>query len=240
MRRRKGIGLWLPGILLIGAGIALLGYPYVSSFLRKQETNGTIQRYQQQMAEKTDLSWELKRAEEYNKSLLLQDTRFYDAFSEEEAETASEYLTLLNADEEGLMGYLQIPSISLELPIYHGTSKEVLADACGHQPGSSLPVGGPSAHVVLCGHTGLPSAKLFTNLDQMKAGDSFVLNVFGRCLEYQVDQIQIVLPDELGDLEIAEGMDYVTLMTCTPYGINSHRLLVRGARVPQGSSGTDF
>lgn len=128
------------------------------------------------------------------------------------------------------MGYIEVPKIDCSLPIYHGTDEGALQIAIGHLEGSSLPVGGKSTHCVLSGHRGLPSARLFTDLDQMEEGDVFVLNVLGRKLAYEVDQIKVVLPDEMSDLEIVQGKDLCTLVTCTPYGINTHRLLVRGHR----------
>ncbi len=136
------------------------------------------------------------------------------------------------------MGYIEIPGIEVSLPIYHGTSDGVLQVAVGHLQGSSLPVGGPSTHCVLSGHRGLPSAKLFTNLDQLAEGDIFMLRILNETLTYEVDQIHIVLPDEMGDLVVQEGQDHCTLITCTPYGVNTHRLLVRGKRIetPEAAS----
>ena len=130
-----------------------------------------------------------------------------------------------------IMGYITIEKLNVELPIYHGTSSDILNVACGHVEGSSLPVGGSSTHCVLSAHRGLPRAKLFTDLDRMEKGDIFTLSILDRKLTYQVDRISVVNPDELEELEIAEGQDRCTLLTCTPYGINSHRLLVRGTRI---------
>lgn len=141
-----------------------------------------------------------------------------------------EYEAQLNVAGNGIMGYIEIPGIKCSLPIYHGTDEAVLQIAVGHIPGSSLPVGGERSHCVLSGHRGLPSAKLFTDLDQMEEGDLFMLHVLDETLTYEVDQITVVLPEEVNDLELVEGEDYCTLVTCTPYGINTHRLLVRGRR----------
>ena len=142
-----------------------------------------------------------------------------------------EYESLLDVTGTGVMGYVEIPKLKTSLPIYHGTDAAVLQIAIGHLAGSSLPVGGEGTHCVLTGHRGLPSAKLFRNLDEMVEGDTFSLHVLDQTLTYEVDQIRVVEPQELDDLEIEEGQDYCTLVTCTPYGVNSHRLLVRGHRI---------
>ena len=146
-------------------------------------------------------------------------------------EQKKQYEQLLNVSGDGIMGYIEIPSINCSLPIYHGTQESVLQIAVGHIEWSSLPVGGASSHCVVSGHRGLPSAKLFTNLDELSKGDTFMLRVLDEVLTYEVDQILIVEPQETGALQIEEGKDYCTLVTCTPYGINTHRLLVRGHRI---------
>ena len=143
-----------------------------------------------------------------------------------------EYNSVLDVTGTGIMGYVDIPKINVSLPIYHGTDESVLQIAIGHLAGSSLPVGGEGSHCVISGHRGLPSARLFTDIDQLQEGDRFMLQVLGETLTYEVDQIRTVLPDELDDLQREEGQDYCTLVTCTPYGVNTHRLLVRGHRVP--------
>lgn len=168
----------------------------------------------------------LEQASAYNETLVGKENRYIL----DEAETA-EYNSLLDVTGTGIMGYVVIPKINVRLPIYHGTDPSVLEIAIGHIAGSSLPVGGESTHCVLSGHRGLPSAKLFTDIDQLKEGDQFMLEVLGDTLTYEVDQIKVVLPDELEDIEIEEGQDLCTLVTCTPYGVNTHRLLVRGHRV---------
>lgn len=168
----------------------------------------------------------LEQARAYNETLVGKEDRYIL----DDSETA-EYNSLLDVTGTGIMGYVVIPKINVRLPIYHGTDPSVLEIAIGHIAGSSLPVGGESTHCVLSGHRGLPSAKLFTDIDQLKEGDQFMLEVLGDTLTYEVDQIKVVLPDELEDIEIEEGQDLCTLVTCTPYGVNTHRLLVRGHRV---------
>ena len=139
---------------------------------------------------------------------------------------------MLNIGGNGIIGAIKIPVVKINLPIYHGTDESVLQVASGHYLGSSLPIGGESTHAILTGHRGLPSAKLFTDLDRLEEGDTFYIKVLGEILEYQIDQIEIVLPEEVDGLSITQGEDYVTLVTCTPYGINSHRMLIRGTRIP--------
>ena len=164
-------------------------------------------------------------ADAYNRQLNTTPNSFY------KPDLVSGYAQTLDISGTGIMGYITIPKISVELPIYHGTDEGVLQVAAGHLEGSSLPVGGAGTHAVISAHRGLPSAKLFTNLDELEVGDRFTITVLNRVLTYEVDQISIVLPTEIDQLLPTEGMDYVTLMTCTPYGINTHRLLVRGHRV---------
>lgn len=169
----------------------------------------------------------LREAREYNEALTKRiGARFM--LSEEEL---LEYNAVLDVSGTGIMGYIEIPVLQTKLAVYHGTGDAVLASGVGHIEGSSLPVGGESTHCVLSGHRGLPSAKLFTNLDQLVEGDLFLLHTLDETLTYEVDQIRIVEPREIGDLYIEEGMDYCTLVTCTPYSINTHRLLVRGHRI---------
>ena len=174
----------------------------------------------------------LENARAYNQSLLNRS----DSFSLTE-ELEKEYEKQLDVGDDGIMGYVEIPNINVSLPIYHGTDDSVLQIAVGHLEWSSLPVGGESTHCVLSGHRGLPSAKLFTNLDKLTEGDIFVIRVLDEVLSYEVDRIRIVEPDELDSLQIEEGKDLCTLVTCTPYGINTHRLLVRGHRVANESDG---
>ena len=168
----------------------------------------------------------LQASRDYNQSLAARETSYF--LSERQQ---AEYDSLLDVGGTGIMGYITIPRIGVELPIYHGTSDGVLQIAAGHLEGTSLPVGGASTHAVISAHRGLPSAKLFTNLDQLEVGDTFTITVLDRVLTYEVDKISIVLPTETDSLKVVDGKDYVTLMTCTPYGINTHRLLVRGRRI---------
>ena len=209
-------------------GALLLLYPTISDFWNSFHQSRAIASYAEQVADLDenayDRLWEDARI--YNKTLGDRMNRFVMAEEQKKA-----YAALLNITDNGVMGYIEIPKVRCNLPIYHGTDEAVLQVAIGHVPGSSLPVGGESTHCVLSGHRGLPSAKLFTNLDELETGDVFMLRVLDETLTYEVDQIRTVLPNELGDLAIVEGEDYCTLVTCTPYGINSHRLLVRGHRV---------
>ena len=209
-------------------GALLLLYPTISDFWNSFHQSRAIASYAEQVADLDenayDRLWEDARI--YNKTLGDRMNRFVMAEEQKKA-----YAALLNIADNGVMGYIEIPKVRCNLPIYHGTDEAVLQVAIGHVPGSSLPAGGESTHCVLSGHRGLPSAKLFTNLDELETGDVFMLRVLDETLTYEVDQIRTVLPNELGDLAIVEGEDYCTLVTCTPYGINSHRLLVRGHRV---------
>lgn len=209
-------------------GALLLLYPTISDFWNSFHQSRAIASYAEQVADLDenayDRLWEDARI--YNKTLGDRMNRFVMAEEQKKA-----YAALLNIADNGVMGYIEIPKVRCNLPIYHGTDEAVLQVAIGHVPGSSLPVGGESTHCVLSGHRGLPSAKLFTNLDELETGDVFMLRVPDETWTYEVDQIRTVLPNELGDLAIVEGEDYCTLVTCTPYGINSHRLLVRGHRV---------
>lgn len=214
-------------ILVFLAGLSLLLYPTVSDYWNSMHSTQAIMEYVEQVAalDNNDYDEMLEKAREYNQQLLDNPNRY--EMSEEERET---YNSLLNFPG-GVMGYLEIPSIKVKLPIYHGTDESVLQVGVGHIEGSSLPVGGESVHSVLSGHRGLPSAKLFTDLDKLSEGDIFTIQILDEALTYEVDQIRIVEPQELDMLAIEEGMDYCTLVTCTPYGINTHRLLVRGHRI---------
>lgn len=215
-------------ILIFLVGLSLLLYPTVSDYWNSLHQSRAIAEYAEQVANLDDDLYDQlwADAERYNQSLLQKADR-YD-MSEEERE---EYESLLNVSGNGIIGSIEIPSIGCSLPIYHGTDEAVLQIAVGHIEGSSLPTGGPGTHCVLSGHRGLPSAKLFTDLDKLTVGDDFILRVLDETLTYEVDQILIVEPYEMDALEIADDKDYCTLVTCTPYGINTHRLLVRGHRV---------
>ena len=219
-------------ILLIG--LSLLLYPSVSDYWNSFHQTRAIATYAENVAKldnnQYDHLWEEARA--YNEALPFRSNPYY--LSEEQK---AQYESLLDVSGLGVMGYIEIPEIDVSLPIYHGTEESVLQIAVGHLEWSSLPVGGMSTHCVLSGHRGLPSAKLFTNLDKLREGDTFLLRVLDEVLTYEVDQILIVEPQEIDALKIVEGKDYCTLVTCTPYGVNTHRLLVRGHRVENAEPG---
>ena len=228
MKKKKGNYITLLLFLILLAGLSLLLYPSVSDYWNSLHQTRAIATYAEEVAnlnqDQYDEIW--AAAESYNASL----TDRVNAYLLSDAQK-EEYQQLLNVSGLGVMGYIEIPSIDCSLPIYHGTEESVLQIAVGHLEWSSLPVGGESTHCVLSGHRGLPSAKLFTNLDKLQTGDIFMLRVLDNVLTYEVDQILIVEPQETGALRIVEGKDYCTLVTCTPYGINTHRLLVRGHRI---------
>lgn len=215
-------------ILVLLIGLSLLLYPSVSDYWNSFHQSRAIASYAEQVAnldnDTYDHLWEDARA--YNRSLMVRDNAYL--LSEEQK---AEYERLLDVSGLGIMGYIEIPSIDVSLPIYHGTEESVLQIAVGHLEWTSLPVGGESTHCVLSGHRGLPSAKLLTDLDRLVEGDVFMLRVLDEVLTYEVDQVLIVEPHETDALHIVEGEDYCTLVTCTPYGINTHRLLVRGHRI---------
>ena len=209
-------------------GISLLLYPTISDYWNSFHQSRAIAGYAEAVAEMDTVDYEKiwNEAVKYNKELQTRSNHWF--LTEEQQE---EYESMLNVSGNGIMGYIEIPSIKVSLPIYHGVDEGILQVAIGHIEGSSLPVGGKGAHCVISGHRGLPSAKLFTDLDQLAEGDIFMLRVLDETLTYEVDQILIVEPSDMSSLEFDEEKDYCTLVTCTPYGINSHRLLVRGHRV---------
>lgn len=215
-------------VLALLAGVSLLLYPSLSNYWNSMHATQAVNDYAKDVQELdyTEYDRMLRDAEHYNQSLLHRESDY--ALTDEQD---SQYASLLAIDDSGIMGYIEIPSIGVSLPIYHGTSDGVLQRAVGHLDWTSLPVGGASTHCVLSGHRGLPSAKLFTDLDQLAAGDTFVIRVLDEVLTYEVDQILIVEPADVSALSIEDGKDLCTLVTCTPYGVNSHRLLVRGHRV---------
>lgn len=215
-------------VLIFIIGLSLLLYPSFSDYWNSFHQSRAIASYAQSVTTIDDDQYEKMwaQAQEYNTTLAKKQNRW--VLSEKEYE---EYESLLNIGGTGIIGYIEIPTIKVSLPIYHGVDEAVLQIAVGHIEGSSLPVGGEGTHCVISGHRGLPSAKLFTNLDEMEEGDLFMMRVLDETLTYEVDQIRIVEPEDLSALEIEEGKDLCTLVTCTPYGINSHRLLVRGHRV---------
>ena len=215
-------------VLILLVGLSLLLYPSVSDYWNSFHQSRAIASYSDIVANMDDDKyaeiWDA--AADYNASLLDRANSYLLSDAQEET-----YKQLLNVSGDGVMGYIEIPSIQCSLPVYHGTAESVLQIAVGHLEWTSLPVGGESTHCVLSGHRGLPSAKLFTNLDKLVVGDVFMLRVLDEVLTYEVDQILIVEPQETAELQIVEGQDYCTLVTCTPYGINTHRLLVRGHRI---------
>ena len=221
-------------ILIIICGILLASYPWISNYVNERAADGEINVYEEnvQNMDEEKLKEYLLDAQEYNAALL--DTRIalIDPFDAEFNKLYKDtpYSNLLNYDSQGIMGFLEIPAIKVKLPIYHGTSPVVLQKGVGYLEGSSLPVGGESTHSILTGHTGLNKAKLFTDLTSVQKGDMFFVSVLGRKMAYVVDDINVVLPDDTSRLQVVEGKDYVTLITCTPYGVNDHRLLVRGVR----------
>lgn len=226
-KKKNYIGLGL--LFLIGLSILL--YPMVSDAWNRYRDSLLISDYSSSVssdenAEKIDSMW--KAAQEYNEQIKQESVP--DAFSVRDGQTDSTYESLLNLNGDGMMGYVEIPMIGQSIPIYHYTTDESLEKGAGHLFGSSLPVGGKSTHCILSAHRGLPSAKLFTDLDRVEVGNVFYLHVLGKTLAYEVDQILTVLPEQTESLGITDGDDYVTLVTCTPYAVNTHRLLVRGIR----------
>ncbi|MBE5107541.1 class C sortase [Bacillus thuringiensis] len=217
-------------IFFIGLGIFL--YPTVSNWLATRTHYSQISSYDAKVKslQKQELERREKEAEDYNKKVQHSGQTFADPFAEKEKTSGKSYADALNLGD--VMGYVEIPKIKVKLPIYQGSSEEVLSRGVGHLDKSSLPVGGQGTHTVLTGHRGLPSAVLFTDLDKMKESDVFYIHSLDKVLAYQVDQIKVVLPSETEDLLIVNDQDYATLLTCTPYGVNTHRLLVRGHRIP--------
>ena len=228
--------LWrLARLLVILLGIGILVYPSLSEYLSELNGSRATASYDDSVLqmEQARLDQLLAQAQEYNRQLAGTSTG-KAPLSDDEGNpvTPESYWDLLNVDSAGMMGYIEIPKLNTTIPIYHGTSEAVLQVGVGHLQNTSLPVGGESTHAALSGHRGLPTRSLFTDLDQMEVGDRFYIKVLNETLCYTVDQILTVLPHEMDALAIEEGKDYVTLITCTPYGINSHRLLVRGVRTP--------
>lgn len=221
---------WTTVLLIVAftVGLSLLLYPTVANWWNNMYAARAIATYDETIAEMNalDLELMLADAQKYNEDLLSERNRYFPS-----AQMHERYENTLNANEDGLMATVVIPNANINLPIFHGTDEDMLQKNIGHIEGSSLPVGGTSTHAVISGHRGLPSAKLFTDIVKLSEGDVFMIRVLGKTLTYEVDQIRTVLPSEVNDLEIIPGEDLVTLVTCTPYGINSHRLLVRGHRI---------
>ena len=222
-------------ISLILVSFTLLIYPIVSNYIFEHRVDSLISTYARDTAaiDTAELDSMREQATEYNAALANGRIKLTDPFRQEKKDSLSgEYPKLLSTSETGIMSYLQIPRIDVFLPVYHGTSAAVLENGVGHLEGSSLPIGGESTHCVLSAHTGLNHAKLFTDLTELENGDLFFLQTLGETLAYEVDQILVVEPYDCSALGVEPGKDYCTLVTCTPYGVNSHRLLVRGKRVP--------
>ena len=226
---KKILPLILAGCIFLG-GCALLAYPRVSQWLNNLHQSEVIADYSSAVdgLDDEEAQWELKRAEDYNDQLT-ESVAQADPFETKLTEN-DQYPTLLNFTVDGVMGYIEIPKINVLLPIYHGVNSGVLSKGIGHLPETSLPVGGESTHCVLAGHSGMSNARLFTDLPKLENGDVFYLHIYNKTLIYTVDQVKKVLPTDTSDLTIVDGEDYVTLVTCVPIAVNSHRLLVRGTR----------
>ncbi len=230
--KRKITDIILVIILLVGVGLVL--YPTLSEYINSKHQSRAISQYNDATKNLTNDEYEEKIAEAKDYNVRLKNTP--DSFYK--PSLVSGYEEVLDITGTGIMGYVSIPRIKVELPIYHGVADEVLQFAAGHLEGTSFPVGGEGTHAVLSGHRGLPSARLFTDLDELEVGDTFYISILNQTLTYQVDQIRIVLPYEVEYLQPVPGNDYVTLMTCTPYGVNTHRLLVRGVRIENEKEAT--
>lgn len=227
--KKKILGILIP-LMIFLTGLGVLLYPVFSDLWNQHRQNRLMTDYTNTVTDMEDAErnalW--SAAVQYNQGL---QAAPQDAFTGANPGPKNPYWSLLDPDGTGVMGYLEIPKISLRLPIYHGTGDAALQKGIGHLAGTSLPVGGSGTHCVLSGHRGLPSALLFTDLDQLETGDTFTLYVLDQRLSYQVDQILVVEPEDVSALAPEDGKDYVTLVTCTPYGVNTHRLLVRGSRI---------
>jgi len=214
-------------IVMFIVGLSVLLYPAVSNYINQKHASRVISEYndKSEKMRNDEIEKIFAKAQDYNRRLEKEPGGFYNPAR------VSGYSETLDISGTGIMGYVDIDRIGVELPIYHTVDDSVLSIGAGHLEGTSLPVGGESTHCVLSGHRGLPSAKLFTDLDELEQGDEFTITVINKKLTYRIDQIKTVLPTETDDLQIVKGKDYCTLMTCTPYGINSHRLILRGVRI---------
>ncbi len=220
-------------VLIFLAGIGVLSYPLVSSVINNYVSRSSVEEYSKKVAQLPSEKAEelIEQAQKYNSSLsnnlILTDPFDQEAFQK----IGSDYENVLNIDDSGLIGYIDIPKINVYLPIYHGTDSEVLAKGAGHMQNTSFPVGGASTHAVISAHTAYPGETFFDYLTDMEVGDEFYIHILDRTLKYEVDKIEVILPEEVNSLRIVDGEDLVTLLTCTPYSVNTHRLLVRGKRV---------
>ena len=228
--RNKIIGTF--AVLLLMAGLLIFNYPTISTLYNQLHQGTVMAEYDEGLAkmeqEELDAYWQ--EAVEYNERLAGSGAAIRDAFTQGDAGEDPEYAGVLDMEESGVMGAIEIPAVNIYLPIYHGTSADVLSIGAGHLMGTSVPVGGGKTHSVLTGHRGLPTAELFTDLDQVEVGDEFYIHILKKTLAYRVYDIETVLPEQVDSLSIQEGRDLVTLVTCTPYGINSHRLLIHAER----------
>lgn len=227
-KKKSGSASTIILVAIFFVGLSVLLYPTVSDFWNEKRQSQAIVNYDDLIVDLTpeDYTAFFNQADSYNQKIRNMSFPFLN-----HKNIADEYYDTLDVNGDGMMGYITIEKIKVQLPVYHGTSDKVLNSAVGHVEGSSLPVGGESTHAVLSAHRGLPSAKLFTNLDKLEVGDIFTIRILDRTVTYQVDQILIVLPHETENLNLVKGEDYCTLVTCTPYGINTHRMLVRGTRI---------
>ncbi len=223
-KKRKWSTFILLAVFFVGLCVML--YPAISSYWNSRTQSQAIVDYEKMLLNMTpeDFTALFEQADAYNQSLAALDAPLADY------RQLQGYTDILDVSGTGMMGYVTIEKIGVELPVYHGTDNAVLADAAGHMEGTAFPVGGPDTHAVVSAHRGLPTAVLFTNLDRLEVGDSFSFTILDRTINYQVDQIKVIDPNQVDELTIVPGGDYCTLLTCTPYGINTHRLLVRGVR----------
>lgn len=241
MRKRNALR-YVFAVLLLIVAVGLFAYPVIANYVFEHRADSIVQTVEASDVDETDpaVQEQIQQAQAYNEVIAGGHVQLTDPFMEEQLdEEAGEYYDLLNMTDDGVMGVIEIPAIDVSLPIYHGTSEAILEKGVGHLQGTSLPIGGESTHTVLTGHSGLSNAKLFTDLTAMEEGDYFFLHVFGEKLAYQVDQKTTVLPAEISNLQVEPGQDYCTLVTCTPYGVNSHRLLVRGHRTDYEEAAAD-
>lgn len=218
-------------IFVVIVGVSVMLYPVMLNFINSKRETHIIEEYSDKVKELRQANYDylFEEARKYNQDLT--NDNIVDAFSKDNSIENEEYNKLLNINNDGVIGYIKIPKIDVNIPIYHGTSTKVLEKGIGHFEKSSLPVGGDGTHSILPGHRGLPSSRLFSDLNQLQEGDLFYIYVLDQILAYKVDKISVVDPDDIENLKMEEGQDYVTLVTCTPYAINTHRLLVRGTRI---------
>ncbi len=215
--------------MLFIIGLAIMFYPSICSLVNSMKYNDTILSYNEVVEGVNENNEFLEAAKKYNDQLT--STTLTDAFTNPQEESSSSYKKILNIDDSGIMGYIEIPKIEIKIPIYHGTGSDALENGVGHLEGSSLPIGGVGTHAILSAHRGLPTSRLFTDLDQLWKGDKFYIYILNEVLAYEVDQVLVVEPHDTEALMIDNDGDYITLVTCTPYAVNTHRLLVRGKRV---------